>query len=177
MEALIRSLQQASGDAVVVATNPHHHPTRTSASAVKMFGIADAGSGSPVRTTALVILASTIGRCGSVADLQQFITAVLPVKSAVGMAPEFRRGAYGPGFCRPLRVVARIARGRNVTLRGVRPRRRPARTSAPVETSSGALHCLHPSQRDWPDATAPVWPRLGRRRVERMEQWRRPIRH
>jgi len=142
MEALIRSLQQASGDAVVVATIPTFKPYADIREyAVKMFENRGRGIGQRGKDNgALVILAVNDRQVWIEVgyDLEQFITDGFAGEvSRQYMAPEFRRGAYGPGLLAGLsRVVARIAQGRNVTLQGVRPE---PRGNAPDIGSGGNL--------------------------------------
>jgi len=138
MEALIRSLQQASGDVVVVATVPTFKPYGTiDEYAVKMFENRGRGIGQRGRDNGVLILVARDDRQVRIEtgyELEQFITdgfAGETIRQV--MAPEFRRGAYGPGLLAGVsRVVARIAQGRNVQLEGVRtePQRGP-------EVSSG----------------------------------------
>jgi uncharacterized protein len=142
MEALIRSLQQASGDAVVVATIPTFKPYADIREyAVKMFENRGRGIGQRGKDNgALVILAVNDRQVWIEVgyDLEQFITDGFAGEvSRQYMAPEFRRGAYGPGLLAGLsRIVARIAQGRNVTLQGVRPE---PRGNAPDIGSGGNL--------------------------------------
>ena len=127
MEALIRSLQQASGDVVVVATVPTFKPYGDIREyAVKMFENRGRGIGQRGKDNGLLILLAVNDRQVWVEvgyDLEQFVTdGFAGETSRQYMAPEFRRGAYGPGLLAGLsRIVARIAQGRNVTLQGVRP--------------------------------------------------------
>jgi uncharacterized protein len=127
MEALIRSLQQASGDVVVVATVPTFKPYGDIREyAVKMFENRGRGIGQRGKDNGVLILLAVNDRQVWVEvgyDLEQFVTdGFAGETSRQYMAPEFRRGAYGPGLLAGLsRIVARIAQGRNVTLQGVRP--------------------------------------------------------
>ena len=128
MESLIRSLQQASGDVVVVATVPTFKPYGDIREyAVKMFENRGRGIGQRGKDNGLLILLAVNDRQVWVEvgyDLEQFVTdGFAGETSRQDMAPEFRRGAYGPGLLAGLsRIVARIAQGRNVTLQGVRCR-------------------------------------------------------
>jgi uncharacterized protein len=127
MEALIRSLQQASGDVVIVATVPTFKPYGDiSEYAVKMFENRGRGIGQRGKDNGILILVAVNDRQVKFEigyDLEQFITdgfAGETIRQYMG--PEFRRGNFGPGLLAGLsRVVARIAQGRNVTLQGVRP--------------------------------------------------------
>jgi uncharacterized protein len=127
IEALIRSLQQASGDVVIVATVPTFKPYGDIREyAVKMFENHGRGIGQRGKDNGLLILLAVNDRQVWVEvgyDLEQFVTdGFAGETSRQYMAPEFRRGNYGPGLLAGAsRIVARIARGRNVTLQGVRP--------------------------------------------------------
>jgi uncharacterized protein len=129
MDALIRSLQQASGDVVVVATVPTFKPYGDIREyAVKMFENHGHGIGQRGRDNGVLILLAVNDRQVWIEvgyDLEQFITdGFAGETSRQFMAPEFRRSAYGPGLLAGLsRIVVRIAQGRNVTLQGVRPER------------------------------------------------------
>jgi uncharacterized protein len=129
MEALIRSLQQASGDVVVVATVPTFKPYGDIREyAVKMFENHGRGIGQRGRDNGLLILLAVNDRQVWVEvgyELEQFITdGFAGETSRQYMAPQFRQGAYGPGLLAGVsRIVARIAQGRNVVLQGVRPQR------------------------------------------------------
>jgi len=127
IEALIRSLQQASGDVVVVATVPTFKPYGDIREyAVKMFENRGRGIGQRGRDNGVLILLAVNDRQVWVEvgyDLEQFVTdGFAGETSRQYMAPEFRQGAYGPGLLAGTsRIVARIAQGRNVVLQGVRP--------------------------------------------------------
>jgi uncharacterized protein len=127
MDALIRSLQQASGDVAVIATVPTFKPYGDIREyAVKMFENHGRGIGQRGRDNGVLILLAVNDRQVWIEvgyDLEQFVTdGFAGETSRQYMAPEFRRGAYGPGLLAGLsRIVARIAQGRNVTLQGVRP--------------------------------------------------------
>ena len=125
LESLIRSLQAASGDVVVVAT------VDTTASygdirayAVKMFENRGRGIGQKGRDNGLLILLAVKDRKVWVEvgyDLEEFITdGFAGDVSRTEMAPEFRRGDYGAGLLAGAqRIVQRIAERRNVVLQGV----------------------------------------------------------
>jgi len=141
MEALIRSLQQASGDVVVVATVPTFKPYGDIQEyAVKMFENRGRGIGQRGKDNGVLLLLALDDRQVRVEvgyDLEQFITdAVAGDISRQYMAPAFRRGAYGPGLLEGLsRIVGRIAQARNVALQGVRT----PRGSAPDAGSGSSL--------------------------------------
>lgn len=141
MDALIRSLQQASGDVVVVATVPTYKPYGDIREyAVKMFENRGKGIGQRGKDNGVLVLLAVEDRQVWIEvgyDLEQFITdGFAGETSRQSMAPEFRRGAYGAGLLAGVaRIVARIAERRNVTLQGVRP----ARDRAPRVGSGGNL--------------------------------------
>ena len=141
MEALIRSLQQASGDVVIVATVPTFKPYGDIREyAVKMFENHGRGIGQRGKDNGVLILLAVNDRQVWIEvgyDLEQFVTdGFAGETSRQYMAPEFRRGNYGPGLLAGLsRIVSRIAQGRNVTLQGVRPERE----RAPNTGSGGTL--------------------------------------
>jgi len=141
MEAVIRSLQQASGDVVIVATVPTFKPYGAiDEYAVKMFENRGRGIGQRGKDNGLLILVAVNDRQVKVEvgyDLEQFVTDGFAGETIRQyMAPAFRRGDYGPGVLAGLsRIVARIAEGRNVTLQGVRPER----DRAPNVGSGGTL--------------------------------------
>ncbi len=127
IEALIRSLQQASGDVVIVATVPTFKPYADIREyAVKMFENRGRGIGQRGKDNGVLIVAAINDRKASIEvgyDLEQFVTDGFAGETLRQyVAPEFRRGNYGPGLLAGVsRVAARIAQGRNVTLQGVRP--------------------------------------------------------
>jgi uncharacterized protein len=127
MESLIRSLQQASGDVVVVATVPTFKPYGDIREyAVKMFENHGRGIGQRGKDNGVLVLLAVNDRQVWVEvgyDLEQFVTdGFAGETSRQYMAPQFRQGNYGPGLLAGVsRIVARIAQGRNVTLQGVRP--------------------------------------------------------
>jgi uncharacterized protein len=130
MESLIRSLQQATGDVVVVATIDTFSPyADIDEYAVKMFENRGRGIGERGRDNGLLILVAVKDRRVRVEvgyELEAFITdGFAGQTSRDDMAPSFRRGEYGEGLLAGTqRIVSRIAEGRNVTLQGVRPAER-----------------------------------------------------
>ena len=142
MESLIRSLQQASGDVVVVATIPTYQPYADIREyAVRMFENHGRGIGQRGKDNGLLVLLAVNDRQVWIEVgyyLEQFVTDGFSGEtSRQYMAPEFRRGAYGPGLRAGVsRIVARIAQGRNVTLQGVRPE---PTDSAPNIGSGGSV--------------------------------------
>jgi uncharacterized protein len=142
LEALIRSLQQASGDVVVVATVKTFKPYGDVREyAVKMFENGGSGIGQRGKDNGLLVLLAVDDRQIWVEvgyDLEQFITdGFAGETSRQYMTPEFRQGDYGAGlFAGVSRIIDRIAERRNVTLQGVR--RDPA-ARAPDTRSGGNL--------------------------------------
>jgi uncharacterized protein len=144
MESLIRSLQQATGDVVVVATVDTIAPyANIDEYAVKMFENHGRGIGERGRDNGLLIVMAIKDRMVRVEvgyELEAFITDGFAGETRRDvMAPSFRRGEYGEGLLAGTqRIVSRIAEGRNVTLQGVRPlERRPVR-----QTGSGGSHIV-----------------------------------
>jgi len=125
MDALIRSLQRASGDVVVVATVDTFQPYGTiDEYAVKMFENRGRGIGEKGRDNGLLIVLALKDRRVKVEtgyELEQFVTDGLAGEiSRDDMAPRFQQGNYGAGLLAGVqRIVGRIAQGRNVTLQGV----------------------------------------------------------
>jgi uncharacterized protein len=141
MESLIRSLQQATGDVVVVASVKTYKPYgNIREMAVKLFENHGRGIGAKGKDNGLLILLAVDDREVTIEvgyDLEQFITdGYAGETSRQYMAPEFRQGQYGAGLLAGVsRVISRIAEGRNVTLQGVRPtsrRRQPQTGSGPM---------------------------------------------
>lgn len=141
LDSLIRSLQQTTGDVVVVATIDTFAPYGTIEEyAVKMFENHGRGIGERGRDNGLLILVAIKDRRVRFEvgyELEQFITDGFSGQtSREDMAPSFRRGEYGEGILAGTqRVIGRIAQGRNVTLQGVRPERR---RGAPQSGSGGS---------------------------------------
>jgi uncharacterized protein len=142
IEALIRSLQQATGDVVVVATVDTIEPyADIDEYAVKMFENRGRGIGERGRDNGLLIVMAIKDRMVRVEvgyELEAFITDGFAGETRREvMTPFFRRGEYGEGLLAGTeRIVSRIAEGRNVTLQGVRP---VPRRSAPQTGSGGGL--------------------------------------
>jgi uncharacterized protein len=142
IEALIRSLQQATGDVVVVATVDTIEPyADINEYAVEMFENRGRGIGERGRDNGLLIVVAIKDRMVRVEvgyELEAFITDGFAGETRRDvMTPFFRRGEYGEGLLAGTeRIVSRIAQGRNVTLQGVRP---VSRRSAPQTGSGGSL--------------------------------------
>jgi len=125
LDALIRSLQRATGDVVVVATIDTFQPYGTiDEYSVKMFENGGRGIGEKGRDNGLLVLVAVKDRRVKVEpgyELEQFITDGFAGQvSREELAPQFRQGNYGPGLVAGVqRLVGRIAQGRNVTLQDV----------------------------------------------------------
>lgn len=125
IDSLIRSLQQATGDVVVVATIDTFAPYGDIREyAVKMFENGGRGIGARERDNGLLILVAVQDRRVWVEvgyDLEAFITdGFAGETSRRDMVPAFRRGDYGAGvLAGTSRIIGRIADGRNVTLSGL----------------------------------------------------------
>jgi uncharacterized protein len=130
MDALIRSLQQATGDVVVVAAVTTFAPyVDIEEYAVEMFENRGRGIGQRGRDNGLLVVLAVDDREVRIEvgyELERFITdGFAGETSRQAMVPEFRRGAYGRGLLAGVtRIIDRIAEGRNVTLgRSARARR------------------------------------------------------
>ena len=127
MDELIRSLQRASGDIVVVATVDTFQPYGDIREyAVKMFENGGRGVGQKGKDNGLLILLAVKDRQVWVEvgyDLEEFITdGYAGELSRKAMVPEFRNGNYGAGLLAGTsRIASRIAERRNVTLEGTPP--------------------------------------------------------
>jgi uncharacterized protein len=125
MDQLIRSLQRASGDVVVVATVEAIAPYADIREyAVELFENRGRGIGQRDQDNGLLVLLAVADRQVWIEvgyGLEEFITdGFAGETSRQVMAPEFRRGAYGPGLRAGVsRLVGRIAERRNVTLQDV----------------------------------------------------------
>ena len=142
MDSLIRSLQRASGDVVVVAAVETFAPYGDIREyAVDLFENRGRGIGQRGRDNGLLVVLAVRDRQVWIEvgyDLEEFITdGFAGETSRQYMAPEFRRGGYGAGLLAGVsRIVARIAERRNVTLQGVPPDTLPR---APGMGSAGML--------------------------------------
>jgi uncharacterized protein len=127
MDELIRSLQKASGDVVVVATIDTFQPYGDIREyAVKMFENRGRGIGQKGKDNGLLVLLAVKDRQVRVEvgyDLEEFITdGYAGELSRKVMVPEFRTGSYGAGLLAGVtQIASRIAQRRNVTLEGVPP--------------------------------------------------------
>jgi uncharacterized protein len=144
MDRMIRALQAASGDVVVVATVPTIEPYGDIREyAVKLFENHGRGIGQKGKNNGLLMLLALKERRVWIEvgyDLEQWITDGFSGETSRNvMTPEFRNGRYGAGLHAGLeRILGRIAQGRGVTLEGVpAPRETAARRSTPVHISIG----------------------------------------
>lgn len=125
IDALIRSLQQASGDVVVVATVDSFAPyADIEEYAVEMFENHGRGIGTADRDNGLLIVVAVDDREARVEvgyELEAFITDGFAGQTIrQDMVPAFGRGAFGEGLLAgTARIVSRIAEGRNVRLEGL----------------------------------------------------------
>jgi uncharacterized protein len=126
LESLILSLQQASGDVVVVATVDTFAPYADIREyAVRLFENHGRGIGQRGRDNGLLVVLAVRDRQVWVEvgyELEQFVTDGFAGETSRDyMVPEFRRGAYGAGLAAGVsRIVSRIAEGRQVSLQGIR---------------------------------------------------------
>jgi uncharacterized protein len=141
MDRMIRALQAATGDVVVVGTVPTIAPYADIREyANKLFENHGRGIGQKGKNNGLLILLAIQDRKVWVEvgyDLEQWVTDGFSGEtSRLYMVPEFREGRYGDGLRVGVeRIIGRIAQGRNVTLEGVRAPAASARrrqTSIPV---------------------------------------------
>jgi uncharacterized protein len=125
MDSLIRSLQQASGDVVAVATIDTFAPYADIREyAVRMFENGGRGIGQKGKDNGLLVVLAVNDRQVWVEvgyDLEPFITdGFAGETSRQYMAPEFRNQNYGAGLLAGTsRLIGRIAERRNVTLQGL----------------------------------------------------------
>lgn len=132
MDRMIRSLQTATGDSVIVASVKTFAPYATIEEyAVKLYE--RAGIGAKGKDNGVLILVAVDDRRARIEvgyGLEGFLTDGFSgdvIRTA--MLPAFRRGAYGEGLLDATsQVVARIAKERNVALSDLP---QPARERAP----------------------------------------------
>lgn len=122
LDALIRQLQNATKDVMVVATVKTFAPWGDLPSyAVKMFENGGKGIGQTGKDNGLLIVVAVDDRQVRVEvgyDLEGFVTDGFAGEiSREVMAPFFRSGDYGPGLLAgATRIAQRVAEGRNVDL-------------------------------------------------------------
>ncbi len=125
MDRIIRALQAATGDVVVVVTVPTIEPYGDIREyAVKLFQNQGRGIGEKGKDNGLLILLALKERRVQIEvgyGLEQWITDGFSGEtSREVMAPAFREGRYGAGLLAGTqRIVGRIAQGRNITLDNV----------------------------------------------------------
>ena len=136
MDRMIRTLQTATGDVVVVETVPTIEPYGDIHEyAVKQFANNGKGIGQKGKNNGLLILLALKERRVWIEvgyDLEQFVTDGFAGETSRDvMTPSFRNGNYGEGLrAGAERIIGRIAQGRGVTLDGVRVPRQAARPRA-----------------------------------------------
>jgi len=125
MDRLIRALEAASGDVVIVATVPTVAPYADAREyAVKLFENSGRGIGSKSKDNGLLVLLAVKERQVRVEvgyDLEAIITdGFAGETSRETMVPFFRQGDYGQGLLAGVqRIIERIATARGVTLQNV----------------------------------------------------------
>lgn len=121
LEGLIRQLQSASGDVLVVATVKTYQPWADLKSyAVQMFANGGKGIGVKGQDNGVLLVLALDDRqvwIESGYGLEGFITDGFAGETSRAMVPFFRSGDYGSGLLAGATTVAqRVAQGRNVTL-------------------------------------------------------------
>jgi uncharacterized protein len=142
LDRMIRTLKEATGDVVVVATVPTVEPYGDIREyANKMFENHGRGIGEKGKDNGLLILLALKERKVWVEvgyALEQWVTdGFAGETSREYMVPAFRSGRYGAGLVAGTeRIIGRIAQGRGVTLQGVRvPQEEPQDTGTPFPFS------------------------------------------
>ena len=126
LDAMIRRLQMASGDVVVIATIETVAPAFATARdyAVELFENRGRGIGERGKDNGVLILVALKERRVEIEvgyGLEQWITDGFAGETSRDfIAPQFRNGRYGAGLIAGTsRIIGRIAEGRNVELEGV----------------------------------------------------------
>ncbi len=142
MSQMIRSLQAASGDVVVVATIPTFEPYGDIREyAVKLFENHGKGIGQKGKDNGLLILVAVKEHRAWIEvgyGLEPIITDGFSGETTRNyMIPEFRQGRYGAGLrAGTARIIGRIADDRKITLQDVPPvppqRRAQPSTGLPI---------------------------------------------
>jgi uncharacterized protein len=143
LDRRIRALQQATGDAVVIATVRTFQPYADIREfAVEMFENAGAGIGARDKDNGLLIVVAVDDRQVAIEvgyGLEGIVTdgfAGQTIRESI--RPEFRNGAYGRGLLAgATRLINRIAEERDVTLQDVP--RSVVRREAPVRIPIGGI--------------------------------------
>ena len=146
LDSLIRSLQETTGDVVVVATIKSLGGEDINQYAERMFRNRGKGIGQSGKDNGLLLLIAVDDRKARFEvgyELEQFITDGFAGETVrQEMAPLFRNGDYGPGTLAGVsRVIGRIAEGRNVTIQGA-PRMRERRRAPSSGTSGNVIFSL-----------------------------------
>jgi uncharacterized protein len=140
IESLIRTLQNATGDVIVVATVKTFQPWPDLKSyAVKMFANGGQGIGPKGKDTGLLLLVAVNDRQVWIEvgyGLEGFVTDGFSGETSRNtMAPFFRSGNYGQGILAgATRLAQHIAEGRNVNLT-----LEPVAAPAPTEPRGGGI--------------------------------------
>lgn len=121
IESLVRQLQNATGDVMVVATVKTFQPSADLKSyAVEMFENGGKGVGTKGKDNGVLIVLALDDRQVWIETgygLEGFITDGFAGETSRAMAPFFRAGDYGRGLLSGATSIAqRIAQGRNVAL-------------------------------------------------------------
>lgn len=121
IEALIRKLQAATGDVMIVATVKTFQPWADLQSyAVKMFENRGKGIGTKGSDNGILLVLALDDRQVWIETgygLEGFVTDGFAGETSRGMVPFFREGDYGRGLLAgATRVAERVAQGRNVAL-------------------------------------------------------------
>jgi len=133
LSRMIRALQAATGDVVVVATVPTIEPYGDiNEYAVQLFENGGRGIGEKGKDNGLLILVALKERHVKVEvgyGLEAFITdGFAGETSREYMRPRFQQGQFGPGLVAGTeRIIGRIAQQRGVSLQGVRAPQAPVR--------------------------------------------------
>jgi uncharacterized protein len=142
MDALIRELQEKTGDAVVVATVDTVEPYGTAKEyAVKLFENHGRGIGQKGKDNGVLILLAMKQRRVETEvgyDLEQWITDGFAGQVNREIGPSFTAGRFGEGMLEGTqRIVGRIAQARGVTVTGARTsERQRSRDSTPLGMST-----------------------------------------
>jgi uncharacterized protein len=123
LDAVIRSLQDATGDVVVVATVDSLQGEDASQYAERMFRNRGKGIGQSGKDNGLLVLVAVKDRQVKIEvgyDLEQFVTDGFAGETIrQDILPRFRQGEFGAGLVAGVqRVIGRIGEGRNVTISG-----------------------------------------------------------
>jgi len=145
LDSLIRALQEATGDVVVVATVDSLEGDDLNAYAERMFRNRGKGIGQSGKDNGLLVLVAVKDRKIKIEvgyDLEQFITdgfAGETIRHEI--TPRFRQGAYGAGIVAGTqRLIGRIGEGRNVAIPGAP--RTPERRRSQGGGSGGNIFIL-----------------------------------